>query len=356
MNCDFICTFAPNLLKMDCYNIFSDQLTGTFQARLLHLQGELQQYLKTEQAAGRQLHYTKIFLSDAANQEAELIQSALMTTMVAKASYSIIQQAPIGGAKIAMLVKTSDEPVSFVLHSIRLTDDEAAHQSSYVQTVMLFDKYLAATRHLGTQLKTHCVRTWIYVRDIDANYAGVVRARNDVFRQHGLTHDTHYIASTGIGGRTGDRNVLVAIDFLTFPEIKEEQKTYLKALDHLNPTHEYGVAFERGTRLSFASGKQQLFVSGTASIDKHGDVLYEGDVKQQTLRLLENIGALLENGGATMGDVKYFVVYLRDPADSRDVEAILSELHPDVPHILTLAEVCRPKWLVEMECIAETSK
>ena len=53
-----------------------------------------------------------------------------------------------------------------------------------------------------------------------------------------------------------------------------------------------------------------------------------------------------------MQDVKYFIVYLRDLADAHDVEEILNEQHPDTPHILTLAEVCRPKWLVEMECIA----
>ena len=54
-----------------------------------------------------------------------------------------------------------------------------------------------------------------------------------------------------------------------------------------------------------------------------------------------------------MSNVKYFIVYLRDLADAHDVESILDELYPDIPHILTLAEVCRPKWLVEMECIAE---
>ena len=43
-------------------------------------------------------------------------------------------------------------------------------------------------------------------------------------------------------------------------------RLYLKALDHLNPTHEYGVAFERGTRVSLP-GKYQYFISGTASIN-----------------------------------------------------------------------------------------
>ena len=338
---------------MDNYKIFSAPTTGTFTQRLEKLHTILCAFLTEEKQAGRHLQYTKIFLSDAANQEQELLSSALMTELLQQAAFTTIQQPPVGGAKIALLVKTSDETDKFMLHAMRLTDQEATHQSSYVQTIMLFDKYLEAIRDKGLELKTHCVRTWIYVRDIDANYAGVVRARNDIFRQHGLTVDTHFIASTGIGGRTGDPHVLVAMDFLTYPHIEEEQKTYLQALDHLNPTHEYGVAFERATRLNFPSGKQQFLVSGTASINHHGEVIHVGDVRKQTSRLLENIGALLHNGGASMQDVKYFIVYLRDLADAHDVEDILSEQHPDIPHILTLAEVCRPKWLVEMECIAE---
>lgn len=338
---------------MDNYKIISAPTKGTFAQRLEKLSSSVGDFLKTESENNRHLQYTKVFLSDAANQESELMHSSLMTSYLCHGAYTVIQQPPVGGSKIALLLKTSDEADEFLLHSIRLTDEEAAHQSSYVQTVMLFDKYIAATREKGIDLKTHCVRTWLYVRDIDANYAGVVRARNDVFRQHGLTIDTHFIASTGIGGRTGARNVLVAMDFLTYPGIQEEQKTYLQALDHLNPTHEYGVAFERATKLSFNSGKQQYLVSGTASIDHHGEVVFVGDVRKQARRLLENIGALLSNGGASMSDVKYFIVYLRDLADAHDVEDILVELYPDIPHVLTLAEVCRPQWLVEMECIAE---
>lgn len=338
---------------MDTYHIFKATSTGTFLQRLDNLCQRVGSFLCEEEKAGRTLQYTKVFLSDAANQEEQLAASALMKEWLAKAAVTIIQQPPVGGGKIALLLKTGTGAPSFLFHAIRLTDEEAAHQSSYVQTVMLFDKYIAATREMGIELKTHCVRTWLYVRDIDANYAGVVRARNDIFRQHGLTIDTHFIASTGIGGRTGARNVLVAMDFLTYPGISEEQKVYLQALDHLNPTHEYGVAFERATRLDFPSGPHQYLVSGTASIDRHGEVVHVGDVRKQTRRLLDNIQALLTNGGATMADVKYFIVYLRDLADAQDVETILQELYPDVPRILTLAEVCRPKWLVEMECIAQ---
>jgi enamine deaminase RidA (YjgF/YER057c/UK114 family) len=201
-------------------------------------------------------------------------------------------------------------------------------------------------RPLGLDLKTHCVRTWIYVRDIDANYAGLVKARNDVFAEEGLSHDTHYIASTGIGGATEGRNAVVAIDFVTRPDIRESDKTYLKALSHLSPTHDYGVAFERGVRLSDG----QVFISGTASIDHHGHVLHEGDVVAQTDRLLENIEVLLREGGSDFGHVPYFVIYLRDISDYRVIDAYMQERFPSIPRIILEARVCRPAWLIEMEC------
>ena len=144
----------------------------------------------------------------------------------------------------------------------------------------------------------------------------------------------------------------MAIDFLTYPGIQESDKKYLQALDHLNPTHEYGVAFERGTRLQLPSS-QIYYISGTASIDNRGEVVYLGDIKKQTGRLLENIGALLADGGATMHDIKYFIVYLRDFSDYDLVNRMIEHIYPDIPRAIVHAPVCRPQWLVEMECVAE---
>ena len=340
---------------MDQYKIISDNGRGLYEERLVELYGSVKSYLEAEQRDNRRLSYTKVFLSDISNQEEQLRQSPLMTELIGRSACTIIQQSPIGGAKIGLLLKTSDEPDGFTLHSLRLTDDEVMNFGSYMQTVMLFDKYIALLEAEGLSLKEHCVRTWLYVRDIDTNYDGVVKARNDIFRQHGLTIDTHFIASTGIGGRAMGKNVCVAIDFLTARDIRPEDKLYLKALDHLNPTHEYGVAFERGVRVALPT-KYEYFISGTASINHRGEVINVGNVTKQTERLLENIGALLADGGATMADVKYFIVYLRDLADVQAVDDYMAKAYPDVPRIITHAKVCRPAWLVEMECIAERSR
>ncbi len=340
---------------MDQYKIICDNGRGLYEERLVELYDSVKSYLEAEQRENRRLSYTKVFLSDISNQEEQLRQSPLMTELIGRSACTIIQQSPIGGAKIGLLLKTSDEPDGFTLHSLRLTDDEVMNFGSYMQTVMLFDKYIALLEAEGLNLKEHCVRTWLYVRDIDTNYDGVVKARNDIFRQHGLTVDTHFIASTGIGGRAMGKNVCVAIDFLTARDIRPEDKLYLKALDHLNPTHEYGVAFERGVRVALPT-KYEYFISGTASINHRGEVINVGNVTKQTERLLENIGALLADGGATMDDVKYFIVYLRDLADVQAVDDYMAKAYPDVPRIITHANVCRPAWLVEMECIAVRSR
>ena len=333
---------------MKNYEILRPASGDTFPDALSSICSRLGQFFGAEAAEGRCPVFVRFFLSDAQNQ-ADALRAALdagFGPLLPRLAVSIVEQPPLDGSRIAALVETSSEKPKALFHSLRLTEEEAADKDSYAQSLLLFDKYLEIIRPLGLDLKTHCVRTWIYVRDIDANYAGLVKARNDVFAKEGLTHETHYIASTGIGGVTEGRQAVVAIDFLTRPDIRESDKTYLKALTHLSPTHDYGVAFERGVRLSDG----QVFISGTASIDHRGRVLHEGDVLAQADRLLENISELLREGGATLDQVPYFVIYLRDISDYPVIDAYMEKRFPAVPRIILEARVCRPAWLIEMEC------
>ncbi|MBR4524128.1 MAG: translation initiation inhibitor [Bacteroidales bacterium] len=330
---------------MNRYEILRPEAGGRYHDALRSLLDKIQAHFQAEAAAGRRPVFVRFFLSDAQNQTTAL-QAALQERCWGLPAVSLVEQPPLDGSHVTALVQTADELPGFLFHSLRLSEEEAAGRDSYAQSRLLFDKYLDIIRPLGLDLKTHCVRTWIYVRDIDANYAGLVKARNDVFDLEGLSHDTHYIASTGIGGATEGRSAVVAIDFLTYPGIRESDKTYLKALSHLSPTHDYGVAFERAVRLS--DGK--IFISGTASIDKHGHVLHEGDVLAQADRLLENISMLLAEGGSSLDRVPYFLIYLRDISDYALVDAYMQQRFPTVPRVLLEARVCRPAWLIEMEC------
>ena len=149
--------------------------------------------------------------------------------------------------------------------------------------------------------------------------------------EEGLTADTHFIASTGIGGCALSKQALVSIDFFSVEGLSEDEVDYLHALDYLNPTHEYGVAFERGTRLCLPEG-DMLFISGTASINNKGECLYNGDVLAQTERLFLNIDKLLADKGAALAHLKYIIVYQRDVADARVVEKYLQEKYSSLPY------------------------
>lgn len=347
LHCDFL-----YLCTVEKYQIIRPERALNYSEALESVLKQLLAYAESASRQGESLRFVRFFLSDAQHQE-EKLHAALQGCLPGVA-VSIVQQPPLDGSLIAALAIASDLHKDILFHSLRLTEDEAAGRSSYEQARILFEKYLRIILPLGLNLATHCVRTWIYVRDIDFNYAGLVKARNDVFDEEGLSFDTHYIASTGIGGATGACSALVAIDFLTYPGIHESDKSYLKALSHLSPTHDYGVAFERGVKLS----NGHIFISGTASIDSKGRILHEGDVLKQAGRLLENIAALLREAGLQgtdeqiLDEVPYFIVYLRNPSDYAEVEDYMRARFPHTQHLILHAPVCRPGWLIEMECEA----
>ena len=64
------------------------------------------------------------------------------------------------------------------------------------------------------------------------------------------------------------------------------------------------------------------------------------------------VEALLAEAECTYDDVSEMVVYLRDLADYELVKEMYEERFKDKSYVIVLAPVCRPGWLVEMECMA----
>jgi enamine deaminase RidA (YjgF/YER057c/UK114 family) len=200
-------------------------------------------------------------------------------------------------------------------------------------------------------IERNCIRTWFFVRDVDILYKGMVEARKANFFSQGMTEKTHFIASTGIGGVPQDTRSILVLDTYAIKGIANNQQHYLYARTHLNPTSEYGVTFERGAVIEYGDRKH-VIISGTASINNKGEVVHAGDIVKQTHRMWENVETLLKEGGATYNDVMQIIVYLRDTSDYNMVKKMFEEKFPQTPYVITLAPVCRPKWLVEMECMA----
>ena len=80
--------------------------------------------------------------------------------------------------------------------------------------------------------------------------------------------------------------------------------------------------------------------------------MYPKDIESQTRRMWENVEALLKEADCTYDDVTHMIVYLRDIADYEKVRTLYEERFSGYPYVIVHAQVCRPGWLVEMECIA----
>ena len=89
----------------------------------------------------------------------------------------------------------------------------------------------------------------------------------------------------------------------------------MSAPDYLCPTYHYNVTFERATQVTYED-QSHYYISGTASIDREGNILYIGDVEKQANRTLIYINALLSKYNADLKDLKILIVYLRDMPES----------------------------------------
>ena len=319
--------------------------------------------------------FRRLFVSDVMNQAPALRQSRLFAAPEdGPVAVSIVQQKPLPEAKLALfayhlesrapLAKRQLAPKHLLvekrghahLWSTRLcAGADHGADSAAAQTRAVFDELIATLADCGGTLRDHCVRTWIYLKDVDVFYQGMVEGRSALFREQGLTGNTHYIASTGIEGACAHRYDLVAMDAYSVLGLAPAQISYLNDFERLCATKDYNVTFERGTRIAYAD-RAHHFISGTASIDRRGRVLHPGDVERQLERALDNVEALLHAGGARLADMTHLTVYLRDPTDFSGVARGVAERLPGIPALFVQGAVCRPEWLVEVEGVAATAQ
>jgi len=103
-----------------------------------------------------------------------------------------------------------------------------------------------------------------------------------------------------------------------------------------------------------------VFTSGQVALDPATGALVPGGVREQTVRVLDNLAAVLGEAGLTMADVVKATVFIQNMADFAAVNEIYATyLAPDgvVPPARSTVEVARlPKdALVEIDLIARAS-
>jgi enamine deaminase RidA (YjgF/YER057c/UK114 family) len=356
------------------YLMINSSEESTFSGELDHLFDSYMTAMDNYGLSEDTLVFSRFYISDIANQKKKLRESKIFAVSQ-KGAVSTIQQCPVKNGSLSLLVYHVKKDNIIFKKELFTYDDENRRNGAiihgkhydlfwianfygigppdtYCQTTEVFQSFNDILNNKGMTLFDNAMRTWVYVRDIDNNYNDMIESRKAFFKDHGLTPETRYIASTGIEGFSKEVNSLVALDGYAVNNLEKEQIVRMEALNHLSPTIDYGVTFERGTRVRFGD-RSHLHISGTASIDITGKVMYISDVKKQTLRTIENIRALLASQGADLGNMAYIIAYIRNIKDGNRVREVLeSEIPGEVPVVFLESSVCRPDWLVELEGVA----
>ncbi|WP_022835698.1 RidA family protein [Salisaeta longa] len=97
-----------------------------------------------------------------------------------------------------------------------------------------------------------------------------------------------------------------------------------------------------------------LFVSGQIAIDPETDSMIEGSVEEETKRVLDNVGAVLNAASMTYENAVRCTVYLTDINDYAQVNEVYARYFNETPPARVAVEVASlPRGArVEISCVA----
>ena len=308
---------------------------------------------------------------------------------------TFVPQAPASGATIALELWAVSGKQPHVFCETPLTGQVATAEFNEMrwffgggfrpdmQPIGAHSRAVSAFEQLGKCLKKQkfrldqVLRTWIYQGHLvlpegqTQRYKELNRARTQFFGRTRFFdrylptkfRGAVYPASTGIGADDADV-VLGGIALNT-----KRKDVVVMPLENPNQTSafEYGAVyspqspkFSRAVAVA-ADDTCLVFVSGTASITDSDSQHLEDPVKQ-TEQTLDNIADLvsgknLDQHGISgvacgLGNLECVRVYVKRPSELELIRQVCERRLPEVPTIYTIADVCRPELLVEIEGIA----
>ena len=253
-----------------------------------------------------------------------------------------------------------------------------------VHPIGAYDRSSDTFKRLGGKLELEkfqldqLLRTWIYQGHLvlpegeTQRYKELNRARTDFFAYNKTQflkqylpekfEGTVYPASTGIGA--DDADVVISAMALD----TERKDVVVVPLENPNQTSafDYGAVYSPQSpkfsrAMAVAVGDECLvFVSGTASITDSESQHLEDPVKQ-TEQTLDNIAVLIEGENLArhgipgiacgLSNLECVRVYVKRPSELELIRQVCERRLPEVPTIYTVADVCRPELLVEIEGI-----
>ncbi len=100
-----------------------------------------------------------------------------------------------------------------------------------------------------------------------------------------------------------------------------------------------------------------VFTAGQVAFDSEGKLIGAGDIRAQTRQAMENIRAILEEGGASLPDVMKVNIFIAAGADKEGMNEVYSQYFPEDPPARTAvtAGLASPEILIEIEAVAIVS-
>ncbi|MFN3136001.1 MAG: RidA family protein [Candidatus Kryptonium sp.] len=92
-----------------------------------------------------------------------------------------------------------------------------------------------------------------------------------------------------------------------------------------------------------------IFTAGQIPIDPKTNQVVQGDIREQTRQVFENLRAILEEAGATFDDVVKVTVYMKDLNEFSGMNEVYSEYFKNSPPARTTVEVSRLPRDVKIE-------
>ena len=253
---------------------------------------------------------------------------------------------PAGTAHGFLLHEVDDLLIGCSLQPVRGAPETAARE--------LYARLLAASQ--GRPL----YRIWNYVPAINAepagleNYRAFCSGRAQAFEAAygaGYKHELSAASAVGCGG---DALALVFIAGRAAPRHIENPEQ-VAAYDYPPEHGARSPSFARATVAAHA-GRPLVFISGTAAIKGHvtvapGRLVEQIDCTFDNLRLIGRTAGVGDNLGQGGSWQRHFKVYLRHPADLREVTARFERefLTPGDRVIYLKADVCRAPLNLEIE-------
>lgn len=101
-----------------------------------------------------------------------------------------------------------------------------------------------------------------------------------------------------------------------------------------------------------------IYVSGQLAMDGMGNLVGGSDPRAQTKQVLESIKAILEAADATLEDIAYNMIFIKNTDVYAPMNEIYREYFPSNPpaRFCIISELVRPEYLVEITSIAHRQK